>query len=209
MPTDVIVNELGSASVSFARTAMLSSGVSNGVETKSSIATGGVLGTDSSVTVSTNSLVSDRTGVPSSDTVTLRANTPASVNPGANSSDPVPSPLSSNAANARSVAFVLNDNVSDKSGSVADIVKLSVAPSLTFCADIAARTGAPLASFTVSMNSVVLDRMGVPSSVTVTLRANTPASVNPGVNSSDPVPSPLSANAPNGRSVAFVLNDNV
>jgi len=153
--------------------------------------------------------VSDRTGVPSSDAVTLMRYTPASVNPGVNSSDPVPSPLSTNAPNDRSVAFVLNDNVSDTSGSVADIVKLSVAPSLTFCAPIAARVGAPLASVTVSVNVSVSDRTGVPSSDAVTLMRNTPASVNPGVNSSDPVPSPLSTNAPNDRSVAFVLNDNV
>jgi len=100
------------------------------------------------LTISVNVSVSDRTGIPSSTTVTVTLETPESVNPGVNSSDPVPSPLSVNAPKDRSVALVLNDNVSPTSGSVAEIVKLSICPSSTFCAPIPASTGALLIRMT-------------------------------------------------------------
>ena len=59
------------------------------------------------------------------------------------------------------------------------------------------------------MNVSVSLSDGMPSSTTVTLTWKVPESVNPGVNSSEPVPSPLSSNAPNDSDVALVLNTSV
>ena len=53
------------------------------------------------------------------------------------------------------MALLLNTSVSNTSGSVADSVKLSTAPSATFCEPIAASTGASLTDVTL-MNTVAV-----------------------------------------------------